>query len=267
MDSPFSKPNPSRAARFDRIDIWRNEVSSSRIYCVCSAPAILAEDAASLSGSSTALSSSSGNPVEPTVRPIDRIHALPRFLARQSRSRLVLEEKKSSEGEADCPVCASPTDGVSYVSFSKDGSGLVRLAAASRSEDALRKFEEDGPAKSKQAKRRLLKTMSMIFKGPRPFDLSTSIRKSPLSGKGAIIDKKTGPTSQGENIRMATEMYQALRPRDRANEIGASDQGSVETLGVMSDDERKKPQLTVDASAARLRRAQKLLDKTLRRNQ
>ncbi|KAH9902000.1 hypothetical protein F4778DRAFT_102925 [Xylariomycetidae sp. FL2044] len=67
--------------------------------------------------------------------------------------------------------------------------------------------------------------------------------------------------------RDTTKMYTGSPSRRPSNPAGGRDDdtgdtGSVETLGASSDDERRKPKLTIDATAARLRRAQRLLQKT-----
>lgn len=93
--------------------------------------------------------------------------------------------------------------------------------------------------------------------------LKTVASSRALKAKGmrslrSLKTKKSSPPSDNVGVRdnrpRATEIYAQYR-------LDASSAGSVATLAGLSDDERRRPELTIDESAARLRRAARLLDR------
>ncbi|KAI0013484.1 hypothetical protein F4779DRAFT_397200 [Xylariaceae sp. FL0662B] len=272
-----------RGPNFDaRIDIWRTEVSSSPIFCVCSEPP--APPAAESSEETDTGRGGSTSQLVPGTAPAsapksDNTAAgglgLPRSLKQRlstrHRPRLLFKAKSAADAPHThrvCAVCLLPVEeDVLFVSFRGDGSAKVRLSEVARmSEVPLYK----GPMKE-----RLVNTLSGIFKGSNRLPSSddgpavaaaapetetgTGIGAATGTGKGAAIESKQAGEGEGEP-RGGTAMYHALRGGEGDGGVD-DDEASVATLGALSDgdDERRKPQLTIDETAARLRRAQKLL--------
>ncbi|OTA92137.1 hypothetical protein M434DRAFT_396688 [Hypoxylon sp. CO27-5] len=270
----------------NRIEIWRTEVSLAQSYCVCSKPTIAtaanqvtSKDALPTSTSSTAIESDnhpestqqstdisgpSHQPAEP-ANPYDHRGAMQTSLALK----------------LGCPVCSARIDeSVSFQLLRRQGErGLVRGRASPRSVmniDNLKEtssYDKYKPPATTRFKRAVAKPFKNLRKASSFEYEKYSARgenKTMEMGKAVLrpLMKLFGGSSKwtlssdvgpdGARIRpRATEMYHAYR-----EETGTS-AGSVETLlSALSDDnERRRPGLTIDESAARLRRAQKLLER------
>ncbi|KAI8632321.1 hypothetical protein F5Y19DRAFT_359561 [Xylariaceae sp. FL1651] len=279
MAEPLRPPKPkAKNAKFDRIDIWRTEVASSQIYCACSALALQVMQAdpcessrssmgmASISdlGSSTGAGYSRDS-VTTASYPLKE-QKRPKFLPSALKPNLSSIAPGEREG-SDCPLCASPTDGVAYKWLSNDGSGLVQGWNSPRSISSVKRLEEGGKAKPKKS---LLKVVSQVFRRSKRFDLprGSEVSQPSTTTKNASysnVQNASKNTTTGTNAipRMAgTEMYHRLRREAGVDGTGDHDaDGSDDTVEGFSDDDRKKPRIGIDASSARLRRAQKLLNK------
>ncbi|KAI0540673.1 hypothetical protein GGR58DRAFT_459531 [Xylaria digitata] len=246
------RPEPQpRNDRFDRIEIWRHEVAASCISCVCSAPTMKVKEASvagNLYRSMTRLYNPLANEDESPLRPQATEHR------GSSRSR----ERTSG----NCDVCASPVDGVTYKLLS-DGYGLLRARGSSPQSlpSSIRCLEDSDPQKREGVKA-LLKKVSQAFrrKGLDPLlrSIEPTGRQNEIDANalGASISMTAGPHKEVPRRKTGTEMYYRLRLRGRAN-----DDQEDESSGAFSDDDRKRPKVGIDESAARLRRAQKLLTK------
>ncbi|KAI1500121.1 hypothetical protein F5X99DRAFT_387729 [Biscogniauxia marginata] len=215
---PTAKKNP----KFDRIDIWRTEVSLSRVYCVCSAPATTAEAAntskESLSAPASASVSASGSSTATNS-------TAPTESSKKSKLRLDLP----IDEQVACPVCSSPIDAdVSYVSFSKDGAGLVRITTSSQSEANIKRLEEGGSSKGKKfGKETLLKAVSGVFKNAKTIDLAKASQALPSPSsdqdRSTVNNRKRNLADPDEASRSRTEMYHLLRREDRVGGRGGND--------------------------------------------
>ncbi|KAI1487218.1 hypothetical protein F5X96DRAFT_164610 [Biscogniauxia mediterranea] len=286
-DSTTQRQTPKPHPKFDRIDIWRTEVSSCRVFCVCSAPAIAptantskeslaatasasASTSASVSGSGESSVTNSTSLTEASVRPSRWDQVRPKLFSSSKKPNLRLE-LPTGEPRA-CPVCSSPIDAdVSYKSFSKGDCGFVHNSVLPSAEAKNKRLEGGLSAKAKKLREQNpFKAISGVFKGPKTLDPPKA--ESPLSPSSTNNDKRGSKRKSMQGYdgipRSGTEMYYLLRPegRERSRAGKEVDAGSVETLGGLGDDdsvdERGKPRLTLDAKAARLERAQRLLSKT-----
>ncbi|KAI1082756.1 hypothetical protein F5B20DRAFT_483109 [Whalleya microplaca] len=263
-ESPGPQPSGQysdthRGANFnDRIDIWRTEVLSSPTFCVCSAPPTRAgsERTSGQGGSSpsplspaSSSNNAAGGP-DPPAAPVKQPATLFRPWA-------LFKTKSAPNTHRICPMCSRPIeDDVSFVTFKGDGAGKVRMSEVVQAEASSKKAKGGtAAAKGKEpTRKRLIKAVSGYFKSP----------NTPAKGSGKE-NGKVGETSQagqtGEQHPEGTAMYGQLLYH-RGGEGGDDDSMSVDTLGGLSDDARGKPQLTIDDTAARLRRAQRLLNKS-----
>ncbi|KAI3329109.1 hypothetical protein HD806DRAFT_272683 [Xylariaceae sp. AK1471] len=276
--SKTSKSKTRNATKFDRIDIWRNEVASSQIYCVCSALAMQTKTAgvrdsfsSSLEIPSTAVSSTSMDLHKGAVKSAaypwhgEQNQKRPGFLSKAS-SRLGSPRSPERKNGGECSMCASPTDGVAYKSLSSDGCGLVWRRSDSRSiSSSIKCLEEGGQAKAKRQS--LLKAVSQVFRRTKKLDLPQSSSESSQPQQEKIdaatstpnTSKPTtaaGPSHEVPGRSTGTEMYHLLRREETLDGTGNND----EEVDVFSDDDRKKPKIGIDESAARLYRARKLLN-------
>ncbi|KAI0841983.1 hypothetical protein F5Y06DRAFT_165494 [Hypoxylon sp. FL0890] len=270
----------------NRIDIWRAEVNSARNYCVCSRPTTAApsgqgarKDAVPPSASSTAIDSDIRPESTPQLVDVSGPSRQPAEPANSSNPRGV--PTTSLALKLGCPVCAAPIDeDVSFEVLRRWGeSGLVRGRVSPRSSASIHDIRKcvshqnyKTPA-TMRFKRAVSKPLQHLKRVTSSGDEKSS-EKSKSKGKGKAVlrplrkllkgSSKETLSSNAETdeprIRpRATEMYRDFRPD--AGGAGTS-AGSVETLlSALSDDERKRPGLTIDESAARLRRAQRLLEK------
>ncbi|KAI1134551.1 hypothetical protein F5Y05DRAFT_417195 [Hypoxylon sp. FL0543] len=281
--------------KVNQIYIWRAEVNSARNLCVCSrsTSSVMAvppapgasKDALPNSASSTALDSdnrpdSTRKPIDPSGPSCQPAEPANPFNPRGAPAT-------SLALKLGCPVCTAPIDeNVKLEVLRKEGEmGLVRGQVSTRSETSLNNMTEcvSGhkyePPKPTRWERVVSKPLKGLKKATSLGDEKSSGKsKSTVKGKAKAIFKplkkllkvssKNTLSSNGSAdeppIRpRATEMYHAYRPG--AQDAGTS-RGSVETLlSALSDEERKRPGLTIDESAARLRRAQRLLDRTGRK--
>ncbi|KAL7629438.1 hypothetical protein AAE478_000958 [Parahypoxylon ruwenzoriense] len=276
---PVSNP------KFERIDIWRSEVNSTRIYCVCSAPATpgldshgASKDALPISTSSTAVGSDSRaesthqfpvSPIPTTSNVSSDYHWETSQISHQPpaqpearRSKLAISKKGLPDDRQICAVCSSRVDtDVSYMSFKEDGtSGFIRTNRSPRSVASIKKLKEVVSSKNYKTPRsmRVERAIKAPFKRLKnaalPVDDTSRRRRIVTRLFGDPKQPKPSTDDEQKTHPRATEMYYLLRPD--------VDPGSVETLAGLSDDERRKPGLTIDQAAARLRRASKLLGKT-----
>ncbi|KAI1382086.1 hypothetical protein F4677DRAFT_14752 [Hypoxylon crocopeplum] len=256
-----------------RINIWRAEVKSTETYCSCSAPAIRepdSKDALLTSTANTAVASEipPEPPQQPVVQPVVQPAPAPSgpatFLA------------GPSDGPPICPICLLPIDeGVSFARLREHGDeGLVRSRSSPRSEASIKGIGDVTSSKDYTTPRKI-RIRRAVKRPLRPFKRAKMV----VASKGKKFKKKRivrrvkrlfkgskdSVSSDDHKIRpRATEMYRAYRYDAKPEADAANaDAGSVETLDGLSDDsERRRPRLTIDESAARLRRAQKLLGKT-----
>ncbi|KAI0600223.1 hypothetical protein F4775DRAFT_75848 [Biscogniauxia sp. FL1348] len=286
-DPATQRQTPKLHPKFDRIDIWRTEVSSCRVFCACSAPATAstantskeslavsatatASASASVSGSGASSVTNSTNLTEASVHRSRWNQVRPKLFSSSRKTKLRID-LPTGEPRA-CPVCSSPIDAdVSYKSFSKGDSGFVHNSILLAADAKNKRLEGGLSAKAKKFREQNpFKAISGVFRGSRTPDPPTA--ESPLSPLSTNNDKLGGKRKSTSgcdgNPGPSTEMYHLLRPegreRDRAgNDVDA---GSVETLAGLSDDDsvdkRGNPRLTLDATAARLERAQRLLSRT-----
>ncbi|KAI0100040.1 hypothetical protein GGR51DRAFT_564451 [Nemania sp. FL0031] len=184
----------------ERIEIWRNEVAASRIYCVCSAPTT------SQSKKERKRSNSKGR--ASTVAVTD---ALP--------SDEKANEKTDEKTYSDCPMCALPTDGVEYKSLSRDGKGLVRISTTS-SRSFICKFknrvlgdesEGNGNEKGKGKGNLLLKKLSQLFQRAKKLNLPHTNESLQVKSMDLSTATTLRPSNEYFKNRVGTEMYYSLR--------------------------------------------------------
>ncbi|TGJ79894.1 hypothetical protein E0Z10_g8880 [Xylaria hypoxylon] len=254
----ISKPKPEwepRNNRFNRIEIWRNEVAASPISCVCSAPTMQAKGAG-VAGSLYRSMTKFGiyNPLTNEEEDALCPHRKECSGNSHSRERII----------SNCNVCASPMNGVTYKLLG-GGSGLVRARASSSqslSSASIRCLEEGGQMKQERG-RSLLKRVSQAFRRTKGLDPRlrsiepTGTReKTDANAPGASISSTASPRKEVPRRKNGTEMYYRLRLEGTAD-----DDQEDESIGAVSDDDRKKLVIGIDESAARLRRAQRLFNK------
>ncbi|KAI2640417.1 hypothetical protein GGS26DRAFT_158155 [Hypomontagnella submonticulosa] len=258
-------PNLSEA-KLNVIIIWLAEVNAARKYCVCSKPTLdgtdnhnITTDTPPASASGTAVSSDYYS--RPSLR-----QSAPSLAPASTSVSLKLGPRRN---RPPCPMCSSQIDeSVSFLSLRDHGEeGLVRKKASPRSVASIGNLSEteatdhrqymtptgrrvktavprpiqqlQSPPDKKSKRKRILEPIMKLF-------------KRPGHGEESCDDAEEEP----EIRPRATEMYQAFRPN------ADNSKTSIETAASLSDDECKRPKLAIDESAARLRRAQKLLDKT-----
>ncbi|KAI0383937.1 hypothetical protein F5Y04DRAFT_24278 [Hypomontagnella monticulosa] len=260
------------------INIWIAEVKAARKYCVCSKPTMDGTDNWNInkdvytqpqpaSGSGTAVSSDFDLQYFPSGAGAST-SAPPKLAAPSRRSR------------PPCPMCSSQIDeGVTFLSLRDRGEeGLVRKKTSPRSMASIGNLTETEAIdhrhyRAQTARRVKEAVMKPIQKMKSPADNNNkdSKRKRILQPIKKLF-KKSGEKSeegdkggeeeeeeqeQEENTRpRATEMYKEYRPN------ATKSKSSLETVASPSDDERRRPRLAIDESAARLRRAQRLLDRS-----
>ncbi|KAI0189422.1 hypothetical protein EV127DRAFT_408953 [Xylaria flabelliformis] len=240
-----------------RVEIWRNEVNTSSIYCVCSAPSRRAESSCSRGSFSTTLGKGVGK-LAKTLNQLlwedDRFPSPSPEPGRERRSSSSLRRRTVCPV---CPACGFPTDGVVYKQISNDEFGLVRTRGDSPESVSKARSLDEGEGKKKS----LLKKVSQVFRRTKMLEPSqTPSELVDLSDlvygmQGASIAPNTVPHQRDPGKMTGTEMYHDIR-------AGATeDDGDGGLVTNISDDSRKKPKVGIAESAARLRRAQKLLHK------
>ncbi|KAI1828630.1 hypothetical protein F4861DRAFT_11624 [Xylaria intraflava] len=260
--SQTSRAKRKQLAKFDCIDIWRNEVNASRMYCVCSAPTVGTKKAGRRDSAGTvktplplALSMASGSYkrlVKRATFPSDRGDDRTALGSVAPGSNVAGRRNGTTGG---CPVCALPTDGVVYMSLGRDGSGLVR---AQRPLSAIKVLEEVWRAKERKG-RELLFKVSSVFLRPKRHRLS----------QHSDSTEPTGTSLDGNLPRRldATEMYQSLRRKARMDDEDddededADEYEDDDLLRAFSNSDGKKPQISIQEAGSRLYRAKKLLNK------
>ncbi|KAI0548317.1 hypothetical protein F4679DRAFT_326582 [Xylaria curta] len=256
--------NDSRKSK--RVEIWRNEVNTSSIYCVCSAPSRQAESLCSRGSFSTTLGKGAGSLVKGVGKLAKALNQLlweddtfpsPSPEPGQARS------SSSSLRRPMCPVCGFPTDGIVYKQIGNDDFGLLRTRAESPELVSKARSLDEGEGKRKS----LLRKVSQAFRRTKMFEPSRApselVDLSDLvyGMQGASITPKAVPHQRDSGKITGTEMYRDMR-------AGATeDDGEGGPVTNISDDSGKKPQVGIEESAARLRRAQKLLHKGVQTNE
>ncbi|KAI1188237.1 hypothetical protein F5B17DRAFT_282046 [Nemania serpens] len=271
------KPGDSK---LDRIEIWRNEVAASRLSCACSAPTVQ-DTTAGPRGSSWPTRRLSATGTLYKNISIARL-ASPLSLGREEGSPFfsfaASGSEQSERTSPNCSVCASPVGGVAYKWLSGDGSGLVLARNDSlRLLSSFKSWETSESAAEGQVQwmgKLLVEKVSQLFrrgKGvepPQSCELSeyTSIQQQQQEQQqradtGALDAPVTTPAQSRDEPPLrsnGTGMY-----HDLCDGTGAADYDDEddEMSSTVSDDEGKRPTLGIDKSAARLRRAQRLLNK------
>ncbi|TRX93931.1 hypothetical protein FHL15_005313 [Xylaria flabelliformis] len=255
-----SEDNP----RSKRVEIWRNEVNTSSIYCVCSAPSRQAENSCSRGSFSNTLGKGAGSLVKGVGKLAKTLNQLlweddtfPSPSPEPGRERSSSSSLRRRTVCPVCPACGFPTDGVVYKQISNDGFGLVTTGGDSPESVSKARSLDEGEGKKKS----LLKKVSQVFRRTKMLEPSrTPSELVDLSDlvygmQGASITPKAVP-HQGDSGKMTgTEMYHDIRAE------ATEDDGDGGLVTNISDDSRKKPEVGIAESAARLRRAQKLLHK------
>ncbi|KAJ3567850.1 hypothetical protein NPX13_g6627 [Xylaria arbuscula] len=223
---PLSKAEPTKD-RSHRIEIWQREVITSPNACACSSPTTQAPN----TGLGTLYR-----------RSMSRFDTnLPHYDLEDYPTNpwTIKNARDSFHGQRPsphCPVCALPLCGVKYKLLSKDGFGLVRP----RSPSPKRWSRDEGQSQDRQRKEKSKSVLSKIVR----------VIQRPKARKPAEL----GETAK----RTQTDMYHDLRPEAVPTRGGVHEE---ETSSALSDDECKKPKVGISASAARLRRAQMLLQR------
>ncbi|KAJ2982805.1 hypothetical protein NUW58_g6366 [Xylaria curta] len=222
-----------------RIEIWRNEVASSPIYCMCSALSM-----------ELRIPGSRGSWYR--AKFAGTFHAGRK--EDSSSSALPVSRPTSSKSDcAVCPLCASPVGGIEYKKLSSDGYGFV-WAKNSPWSSANGKFVED-----KGKRNSLLTRASQAFR--RTHRLGSQRNSDPVEFTGgtnvlrALEDRMVRPQKSDSGWGDGTEMYGSLRVE------AANNDGEDDGLGAFSDGDGKKLETSINESAARLRRALALLNK------
>ncbi|KAI2629840.1 hypothetical protein GGR54DRAFT_281632 [Hypoxylon sp. NC1633] len=252
----------------EKVDIWRAEVESSTICCSCSEPtnseprtvpilhSILHSTSSAAAGSVNPPGSSqqSTTPFNPSTS-------------------VALQLGGPSGGPPACRLCGLPIDeDVALVRFRERGDqALLRSGASPRSEPSIlhtggvrswRHYKKPGAGRFKRAIDDPLRPLKRLQNAVSAIDEKSAGKrilrpiKRLFRGSRQSLSSDDGPKPRPR----ATEMYRAYRADAVPGE--GSGAGSVETLdGLSDDDDRGRPRLTIDDSAARLRRAQRLLEK------
>ncbi|KAI0459452.1 hypothetical protein F5B21DRAFT_302858 [Xylaria acuta] len=248
---------------FKSIGIWRNEVNTSSIYCACSARCRRPKSSDPRENFSTTLGKGAGS----LLRGVDKLA--------KTLNQLLWEDDTFPPPSPEprpvrigsinrrivypvCPACGFPTDGVVYRQITGDEFGLVRAWGDSPGPVPSAKPLNEGEGKRKA----LLKKVSQVFRRTKPLD----IRRTPSelmdlsdtanATRDALITPKAGPHQRDSGKKMGTEMYSGVVRTGTTDDDG--EDGPVTAI---TDDSRKKPRVGIAESAARLRRARKLLDR------
>ncbi|KAI1107532.1 hypothetical protein F4804DRAFT_297273 [Jackrogersella minutella] len=262
--------------KIERIEIWALEVDSARRYCVCSNPTkhkpANRTGKNPLSGSTSSTAVDSDNPPESSSQePTKPTEAVTSPVALRLGGGGLLGNT------LECPMCLAPVnEDVSFVELRERGeAGLVRRGDDSpRSVASLNDISKPTSYRNYKtpASQRIKKAVAKPF--ARLKEAATT-EDEKFKGKAVLKplkrlfrrESKQSLSSDGggePHVRpRATEMYRAYRTEAQTPATAA---GSVETLlSALSDDDddgaRRRPGLTIDESAARLRRAQKLLQR------
>ncbi|KAI0505538.1 hypothetical protein F5B22DRAFT_518282 [Xylaria bambusicola] len=222
LSRPQANVEPTKA-RSRRIEIWQREVVTSSKACACSAPTTQARN----SGLGTLYRRSMSR------FDISHLHHDPDDYP--SNPWTLKSPRSSLQGDCTgphCPVCALPLGGVKYKLLSRDDSGLVRQ----RSPSPPRISRDDELSQGRGQKTKSKSVLRRIVR---------------------VIKPSKGLTSNEIAEMSRTDMYRDLRPETTSPPKDVHD----DTSSGLSDEDCKKPKVGITASAARLRRAQVLLQR------
>ncbi|KAK5628056.1 hypothetical protein RRF57_003771 [Xylaria bambusicola] len=209
--------------RSRRIEIWQREIVTSPKACACSAPTTQARN----SGLGTLYRRSMSRFDTNRLRHDPEDYPSNPWTLNSPRNSL--QEEYTGP---HCPVCTLPLGGVKYKLLSKDGSGLVRR----RSPSPPRISRDDDLNQGRGQKTRSKYVLRKIMRVIKPSKGLTSTKIAEMS---------------------RTDMYRDLRPEATSPPEDVRD----DTSSGLSGEECKKPKVGITASAARLRRAQMLLQR------
>ncbi|KAI1661318.1 hypothetical protein F4813DRAFT_347181 [Daldinia decipiens] len=250
---------PERKIRM--IETWRTEVKSNQNYCTCSRLSLGSSKGANEVSGSTSITAVGIDSRPPSSHQSNS--TCPVTFSPMDTTEPMLSDKPT------CPVCQLLVDqDISLKKLREHGeTGLVRKGSP-RSSASLLKLEQYILFRE-QKTAEILKNpgikgqfLSPFIKlkglGLKAVATSRTLKVKVKRSLRSLKTKKSSPPSDNVGVRdnrpRATEIYAQYR-------LDASSAGSVETLAGLSDDERRRPELTIDESAARLRRAARLLDR------
>ncbi|KAI8960915.1 hypothetical protein F5Y11DRAFT_247415 [Daldinia sp. FL1419] len=292
-DRPHGQPDPAThqdkilvdyrilsGRKIRMIESWVSEVLSNPGFCTCSRPDIAPPRITDEESPSTST-----------------LAAIPEDEPQSHRSSSVRIKHPSGSSSinigsgrpnlSSCPSCQSPLDEaislkklreLEDLSFVRKGSprssaGSSKLSPIPVVGDghkpiALPKHKPIVIAKPEKrmgpSKEQLLKPFQKLkVFGSRTVATSRRLKAKVLGMKSLrirLMERQGKLPQSGDDVEArasrprATNVYAQYR-------LNASSAGSVETLAGLSDDERRRPGLTVDESAARLRRAARLLNR------
>ncbi|KAI0135421.1 hypothetical protein F4814DRAFT_21718 [Daldinia grandis] len=250
------------------IEAWRAEVESDQNYCACSRLSL---------GSSQATNEASGSTSTTAVGIDSRPQSPHQSTSTWSKPPVTCPPVDIIEpellGKATCPTCQSLIDqDISLRELREhEETGLVRKGSP-RSSASLLKLDQvilthehkttNIPKKTDIKEQSLNPMTKLKYLGLKTIASSRTLKVKGMDSLRSLKtekSKKSSPSSDNVGVRdsrpRATETYAQYR-------LDASSAGSVETLPELCDDERRRPELAIDESAARLRRAARLLDRT-----
>ncbi|KAI1385047.1 uncharacterized protein F4822DRAFT_433574 [Hypoxylon trugodes] len=273
-------PREMNENKVRRIYIWRAEVRHARKFCQCSRPTGLPPKppGSSDKGKNVLLTSTSSTAVESDNRPESSLQQADEPSTPFPNFPPAILDRDPFDDEPLCPVCSLPIgEGLQFAELREQGeAGLINNMISSRSAPShlknmaevhsvtqrlrkgrrarfkrqvsrhLRRLKIEAAQHAGEAKEKVKKQAMRVV---RPI-LKLFGKKDPLPPHIVLIDRGLRPR--------ATEMYMRYRPDyaslgDTANDL----------LSAIDDDDsaRGRPKLTVDETADRLRRAQRLLDR------
>ncbi|KAI1459077.1 hypothetical protein F4805DRAFT_422528 [Annulohypoxylon moriforme] len=261
-----------------QIHVWRTEVECSQTQCICSNPTVVEPESAGRAkskskdkgkgkavlrrgGGQRTEASTSSTAMESDIQPEPLLRP-----ASSPRRTPITVGFFVPEGEP-CPMCETPVnEGVMFERIGARGEkAIVCTNASSRSMSSVNRLSDvlsyqqyKTPPKT-WLKRKARKPLDQIKRAVTPEDEKSKGKQVLRPLLGLLRRSSSDSSSSGPpTVRpRATEMYHTVPSREDSDIAG-----SVETLlSGLSDDERGRPKLTIDESAARLRRAQKLLER------
>ncbi|KAI1113639.1 hypothetical protein F5Y14DRAFT_417330 [Nemania sp. NC0429] len=286
---------PGGSSKLGRIEIWRHEVAASRLSCVCSAPTVQEDIIIAGPGPGPGPRRSSSSPTRLSApgnllyKSIARLASPPSSSMDRDREGgedsffFPLAASGSEQGGSrqlskrlnhNCSVCASPVvDGVAYKWLGRDGFGLVLARRKKNSPRLLSSFfgsrRRGGPENEGEMGKMLWERASQLFRRGKGV---VGPSKNYCESSGSIISvQRRRAEADTDGLGAATMTTMAISPngapsRGNGTEMyrGTADDGEDEDMICpVSDDEGKRPTLGIDESAARLRRAQRLLNKNI----